>query len=231
MEKLRNEYLFPEICQREFEHIQKHPDAKLISLGIGDTTEPIPDIITLAMAEHSRALSTAKGYKGYGAEQGNKELRKMIVETMYQFVGIKDTEVFVSDGAQCDISRIQAYIDSSVIMGQAGEFQEKIKKYENIEYMKCGPENGFFPDLPNTARTDIIFFCSPNNPTGYAATRNQLEELVEFARENGSIIIYDSAYAAYISDDCPKSIYEISGAREVSSAWISLVSTGNIYTA
>ncbi|PIA48004.1 hypothetical protein AQUCO_01400531v1 [Aquilegia coerulea] len=114
MEKLRNEYLFPEICQREFEHIQKHPDAKLISLGIGDTTEPIPDIITLAMAEHSRALSTAKGYKGYGAEQGNKELRKMIVETMYQFVGIKDTEVFVSDGAQCDISRIQLLLGSNV---------------------------------------------------------------------------------------------------------------------
>ncbi|OVA12949.1 Aminotransferase [Macleaya cordata] len=232
LEKLQNGYLFPEISRHEFEHIRKHPDAKLISLGIGDTTEPIPDIITLDMAAHSRALSTAEGYRGYGAEQGNKELRKAITETVYRDVGVKDTEVFISDGAQCDISRIQlllgsnvtmavqdpsfpGYVDSSVIMGRTGEFQEVTGKYANIEYMKCGPENDFFPDLSTTPRTDIIFFVSPNNPTGYAASRDQLEKLVEFAKKNGSIIIYDAAYAAYISDDSPRSIFEIPGAREV----------------
>lgn len=113
------------------------------------------------------------------------------------------------------ISLKQAYIDSSVIIGQAGDFHPKTGKYRNIEYMKCGPQNHFFPDLWNTPRTDIIFFCSPNNPTGHAASREQLELLVEFARENGSIIVYDTAYAAFITDGSPRSIYEIPGAREV----------------
>ncbi|XVE93094.1 hypothetical protein REPUB_Repub01dG0160400 [Reevesia pubescens] len=184
------------------------------------------------MANYARALSTADGYRGYGAEQGNQALRKAITETFYKDVFIKDTEVFVSDGSQCDISRLQlllgskvtiavqdpsfpAYIDSSVIIGQAGNFQDKTGKYQNIEYMQCGPENNFFPDLTTTPRTDIIFFCSPNNPTGYAATRKQLQQLVEFARDNGSIIIFDSAYATYITDDSPKSIFEIPGAKEV----------------
>lgn len=110
----------------------------------------------------------------------------------------------------------QAYIDSSVIVGQAGMFQDENGKYENIVYMKCGCENNFFPDLSTTSRTDIIFFCSPNNPTGYAASRQQLKQLVEFAKANGSIIVYDSAYATYISDESPKSIFEIPGAKEVS---------------
>ncbi|KAL6964308.1 aldolase [Sarracenia purpurea var. burkii] len=108
-----------------------------------------------------------------------------------------------------------AYIDSSVIIGQAGDFEYDSSKYRRIEYMKCGPENDFFPDLWNTSRTDIIFFCSPNNPTGHAASREQLEQLVEFARKNGSIIVYDSVYAAYITDNSPRSIYEIPGAKQV----------------
>lgn len=231
MERLRNNYLFPEISTRELEHIKKYPKEKVISLGIGDTTQPIPEAITAAMSDYTRALSTREGYKGYGAEQGNKALRKAIAETFYRDL-VKDTEVFVSDGAQCDISRLQmvfgpnvtiavqdpsfpAYIDSSVIVGQAGDFQDETGKYKNIEYMKCGPENNFFPDLRTTPRTDVIFFCSPNNPTGHAASRKQLEQLVKFAKENGSIIVFDSAYAAYITDDSPRSIYEISGAREV----------------
>lgn len=109
----------------------------------------------------------------------------------------------------------QGYIDSSVIVGQSGMFQDENGKYENIVYMKCGRENNFFPDLSNTSRTDIIFFCSPNNPTGYAASRQQLKQLVEFAKANGSIIVYDSAYATYISDESPRSIFEIPGAKEV----------------
>ncbi|KAK6257431.1 hypothetical protein QUC31_000890 [Theobroma cacao] len=232
LEKLRSGYLFPEISRRESEHMQKNPHASLLRLGIGDTTEPIPDIITLAMVEHVRGLSTILGYRGYGAEQGNMALRKGIAEKLYQDMGIKADEIFVSDGAQCDISRLQmllgpnvtvavqdpsfpAYIDSSVIVGQAGELEEETGKYENIIYMNCGPENNFFPDLSTTPRTDIIFFCSPNNPTGHAASRQQLKQLVAFAKANGSIIIYDSAYAAYITDESPRSIFEIPGAKEV----------------
>ncbi|GLT96680.1 hypothetical protein SLE2022_142860 [Rubroshorea leprosula] len=232
LERLQKDYLFPEISKRELQHLQKYPNAKLISLGIGDTTEPIPENIALSMANYAHALSTTGGYSGYGAEQGNQGLRKAIVETFYKDVLIKDTEVFVSDGAQCDISRLQlllgskvtiavqdpsfpAYVDSSVIIGQAGDFKDETRKYQNIEYMHCGPQNNFFPDLMATARTDIIFFCSPNNPTAHAATREQLQQLVKFARDNGSIIIFDSAYASYIMDDSPRSIYEIPGAKEV----------------
>nr|GEY22872.1 aminotransferase ALD1, chloroplastic [Tanacetum cinerariifolium] len=231
LEKLRHNYLFPEIESRELEHMKKYPDANIIRLGIGDTTEPIPDIITSNMAEYALALSTRKGYKGYGAEQGNKALRKAIAESFYKDLGVKDAEVFVSDGSQCDISRLQlllgssvsvavqdpnfpAYMDSSVIIGQAGDFLDETLKYKNIEYMTCDPQNNFFPDLSTTSRTDIIFFCSPNNPTGHAASREQLTQLVEFALKNGSIIVYDSAYSVYIKDESPKSIYEIPGARE-----------------
>lgn len=109
----------------------------------------------------------------------------------------------------------QAYIDSSVIIGHAGKFVDRIGKYENIEYMTCGPQTDFFPDLHRTSRSQLIFFCSPNNPTGHAATRKQLQQLVDFAKVNGSIIIYDSAYSAYITDGSPKSIFEIPGAKEV----------------
>lgn len=112
----------------------------------------------------------------------------------------------------------QAYIDSSVIIGRAGEFVDKAGKYKNIEYMKCGPQTNFFPDLSTISRAELIFFCSPNNPTGHAATRKQLKQLVDFAKVNGSIIIFDSAYSAYVTDDSPKSIFEIPGAREVSLA-------------
>lgn len=110
----------------------------------------------------------------------------------------------------------QAYVDSSVIVGQAGELEPETGKYGNIIYMNCGPDNNFFPDLSTTPRTDVIFFCSPNNPTGHAATRQQLKQLVAFAKANGSIIVYDSAYAAYITDEkIPKSIFEIPGAKQV----------------
>ncbi|KAG8633013.1 probable LL-diaminopimelate aminotransferase, chloroplastic isoform X2 [Manihot esculenta] len=232
MEGLRTGYLFPEIFKRESEHMQKKAHARLIRLGIGDTTLPIPDIITSAMAEHAYALSTIQGYKGYGAEQGNMDLRKAIAEKFYKDMGVEGHEIFVSDGAQSDISRLQmllgsnvtvaiqdpsfpGYTDSSVIVGQAGKLEEESGKYGNIVYMNCGSENGFFPDLSTTPRTDIIFFCSPNNPTGNAASRQQLQQLVDFARINGSIIVYDSAYAAFISDESPRSIFEIPGAKEV----------------
>ncbi|KAL7205953.1 hypothetical protein ACSBR2_018798 [Camellia fascicularis] len=187
MERLQNNYLFPEISARELEHIKKYPNAEVISLGIGDTTEPIPDIITSAMSDCARSLSTRDGYRGYGAEQGDKALRKAIAQTFYGDLAVRDTEVFVSDGSQCDISRLQLLLGSNITIAVQD------------------------PSFPNRHH----FFCSPNNPTGHAASREQLEQLVEFARENGSIIVYDSAYAAYITDKSPRSIYEIPGAREV----------------
>ncbi|KAL8553545.1 hypothetical protein ACS0TY_002017 [Phlomoides rotata] len=232
LERLQYNYLFPEISAREAQHINKYPDAKVISLGIGDTTEPLPDVVALSMANYAHGLSTRTGYRGYGAEQGSKELRKAIAETFYKDTGIQDSEVFVSDGAQCDISRLQmlfgsnmsiavqdpifpAYIDSSVIIGQTGDVEQESGRYHNIEYMRCDPQNSFFPDLSKSARTDIIFFCSPNNPTGHAASWEELEQLVKLAQQNGSIIVYDSAYAVYITDGSPRSIYEIPGAKKV----------------
>ncbi|EPS64827.1 hypothetical protein M569_09950 [Genlisea aurea] len=232
MAKLQAGYLFPEIARRRNAHMMKNPDAKVISLGIGDTTEPIPDVISSAMMKRSYELSTVEGYSGYGAEQGEKKLRAAIASTYYADLGIEEDDIFVSDGAKSDISRLQvlfgsevtmavqdpsypAYVDSSVILGQTGRYDPDMEKYGNIEYMRCTPENGFFPDLSTVSRRDIIFFCSPNNPTGYAASREQLSALVKFAKDNGSIIVYDSAYAMYVTDDSPKSIFEIPGAKEV----------------
>ncbi|KAF9608600.1 hypothetical protein IFM89_010085 [Coptis chinensis] len=274
MAKLQAGYLFPEIARRRAAHMLKYPDAEVIRLGIGDTTEPIPEVITSAMAMKSHALSTLEGYSGYGAEQGDKQVRAALASSFYADLGIEESDIFVSDGAKCDISRLQllfgsnvtiavqdpsypyvmlklekplategvkhissfdlmssskrgcwfghdsmltgqAYVDSSVIMGQTGQFQNDVEKYGNIEYMRCSPENDFFPDLSKVSRTDVIYFCSPNNPTGSAATREQLTRLVQFAKKNGSIIVYDSAYAMYMSDDNPRSIFEIPGAREV----------------
>ncbi|CAI6000409.1 unnamed protein product [Closterium sp. NIES-65] len=230
--KLQAGYLFPEIARRRRAHLEKHPDAKIISLGIGDTTEPIPDVITAAMAKRAQGLSTPAGYSGYGAEQGEQALRAAICATWYSKLGITEDEVFVSDGAKCDIARLQmmfgadvtmacqdpsypAYVDTSVMMGQTGLYVPETQQFGNVTYLRCTPENDFFPDLASAPRTDIIFFCSPNNPTGRAASRQQLQQLVDFARTNGSIIVYDCAYAIYIEDDSPKSIYEIPGADEV----------------
>ncbi|KAL6649395.1 hypothetical protein ACP70R_013619 [Stipagrostis hirtigluma subsp. patula] len=234
MEKLQKGYLFPEISMKHEAHMKKYPDAKVISLGIGDTTEPIPSVITSAMAEYALALSTPEGYQGYGPEQGQMNLRKAIAEKIYPNTGITESEVFISDGAQCDIARLQmlfgsnvtiavqdptfpGYVDNGVIMGQTGK-ADASGEYAGITYMRCAPENSFFPDLSRVPRTDVIFFCSPNNPTGHAASAAQLRELVDFARRNGSIIVFDSAYAWFVSEGegtPPRSIYEVPGAREV----------------
>lgn len=231
MEKLQKGYLFPEISMKREAHLKKYPDAKVISLGIGDTTEPIPSVITSAMAEYALALSTPEGYQGYGPEQGQMNLRKVIAEKVYPDMGIKESDVFISDGAQSDIARLQTlfgpnvsiavqdptfpgYVDNGVIVGQTGAADEA-GKYAGIAYMRCAPENDFFPDLSRVPRTDVIFFCSPNNPTGHVASPAQLRELVDFARRNGSIIVFDAAYAWYVSEGKPRSIYEVPGAREV----------------
>ncbi|MBI2657389.1 LL-diaminopimelate aminotransferase [Candidatus Woesearchaeota archaeon] len=232
MAKLQSSYLFPEIARRKNEFLAKNPGAKIISLGIGDTTQPITPHIMKGLSGEVSRLGTKKGYTGYGAEQGLKELRDKIAEKMYDGL-IEGDEVFVSDGAKPDTARLQVlfgsnatiavqdpsypvYVDSSVILGQTGSYNQEKSQFDGIEYMECTPENNFFPDLRKARRTDIIFFCNPNNPTGAAVNAKQLRELVNFARKNNSIIVYDSAYSQFISDkNLPRSIYEIDGAKEV----------------
>lgn len=221
MRHLKANYLFPEINLRKKEFLAKHPDASLISLGIGDTTEPLPPSIAHSLAVASKGLGTTAGYTGYGPEQGIRQLREKIAHTIYGG-RVAPEEVFISDGAKCDLGRLQmlfghkvsvlvqdpsypVYIDGSLIAG-----------VEQISLMACTPENGFFPHLALLPRADLIYFCSPNNPTGAVATREQLERLVRFAEKNRSIILFDSAYANFIQDPAlPCSIFEIEGARRV----------------
>lgn len=219
--KLSPNYLFPEVHQRKLDFQSKHPEAKIISLGIGDTTHPLPEFIAKALAEEATRLGTAEGYTGYGPPNGYEWLRKKIAAVLYDNK-IKADEVFISDGAKCDIGRLQllfgshasaaiqdpaypVYVDGCTMQGN-----------QRLLFLACHPENQFFPHLEAAREADLIYFCSPNNPTGVAATRRQLEELVDFAKKNHSIILFDSAYAAYISDPAiPKSIFEIEGAKEV----------------
>merc|ERR1719453_2021066 len=194
--KLQAGYLFPEIGRRRNAYLEANPDAQpIISLGIGDTTMPVPPHILSGLTSGAAKLGTVEGYSCYGAEQGMGPLRAKISENLYDGAVAPD-EVFVSDGSKCDIGRLQmmfgagtttavqdpsypVYVDTSVIMGQTGEMDQEKKQYGNIVYMECNPANGFFPDLKNTPRADIIYFCSPNNPTGAAATKEQLQEPVD----------------------------------------------------
>jgi LL-diaminopimelate aminotransferase len=221
MARLQSGYLFPEINLRTRQFLAKYPDAELISLGVGDTTEPIPYSISTSLAEISRSLGTPQGYVGYGPEQGITPLRQRIASGIYKD-RIEPEEIFISDGAACDIGRLQTlfgsdvsiavqdpaypvYIDGSIIHG-----------VQKIHTMPCFPENGFFPKLMTLPKVDLIYFCSPNNPTGAALSYPQLEELVAFAKKNRSILIFDAAYSAYIRDpNLPKSIFDIKGAKDV----------------
>lgn len=232
MARLVAGYLFPEINRRKLEFVKNNPDARIISLGIGNTTEPITPRVLAGLHDEVSALGTRAGYSGYGDEQGITRFRQLIAEKLYNNI-VKGEEVFISDGAKCDIGRLQTmfgnqvtiavqdpsypvYVDGSVIAGVTGDFDPERGQFDKIIYMKCLPENDFFPDLQALPRTDLIYFCSPNNPTGAVATKQQLKSLIDFARKNRSIIIYDAAYSEYISDSSlPKSIFEIEGAREV----------------
>ncbi len=221
-------YLFPEIARRRREFQAAHPEAKIISLGIGNTTEPLTAHIDAGLVEGARRLGTAEGYTGYGDEQGLTALREKIAAVLYRGKVAAD-EVFVSDGAKCDIGRLQllfgrdvrvavqdpsypVYVDGSVLIGAAGGWNGS--GYEGIRYLPCTADNAFFPDLALLPENGLIYFCSPNNPTGAVATRSQLQALVDAANRKGSVIIFDSAYAEYIRDpELPKSIFEIEGAR------------------
>jgi len=221
-------YLFPEVARRRREYAASHPDAKIISLGIGNTTEPLSPHIAKAMSDYALSLSTAEGYSGYGDEQGNSELRAKIADVFYRGMA-EPSEIFISDGAKCDIARIQTlfgskvnvavqdpaypvYVDGSVVIGAAGK--NNGKGYKGVTYLPCNPENEFFPELSRIKKNTVIYFCSPNNPTGATATREQLKKLVDFANKNGCVIIYDAAYFAFIRDpSLPKTIFEIEGAK------------------
>jgi LL-diaminopimelate aminotransferase len=221
MALLKGSYVFPEINARKRQFMLDHPESKLISLGIGDTTEPLPESIAASLANAAVGLGTLKGYSGYGQEQGTKVLREKIAAKIYSGL-VGPEEVFISDGAKCDLGRWQMLFGSDVSMSVQdpaypvyveGSIMQGVK---TIVSLPCTPENEFFPVLTNMPRTDLIYFCSPNNPTGAVATKKQLEELVHFAQNNRSIIIFDSAYANYIQDpNLPKSIFEIEGAKSV----------------
>lgn len=227
---LSSGYLFPEISKRRAAFAKEHPEAKIISLGIGNTTEPLTPHVQAGLAGEVSRLGTKEGYSGYGDETGLTELRAKIASVLYDGI-VAPEEVFISDGAKCDIGRLQylfgdgvtvavqdpaypVYVDGSVMIGAAGAAKRDGGGYEGIAYMPCTAENGFFPDLSMVPANALIYFCSPNNPTGAVATKAQLEALVKTANEKGSIIVFDSAYSAFIRDpELPKSIFEIEGSR------------------
>lgn len=223
-------YLFPEVARRKNEYSKNHPDAKIISLGVGNTTEPLTPHIAKAMSDYALSLGTAQGYSGYGDDFGSSDLRKKIAEEFYPNENIEADEVFISDGAKCDIARVQTlfgrdvnlavqdpsypvYVDGSVIAGAAGA--NNGAGYDGIVYMPCTAENNFFPDLSQVKKNSLIYFCSPNNPTGKVASKEEMTRLVEFALKNECIIIFDAAYSEFVSDsNLPKSIFQIEGAKK-----------------
>ncbi|MDR0312451.1 MAG: LL-diaminopimelate aminotransferase [Treponema sp.] len=219
-------YLFPEIAKRRREYAAAHPEARIISLGVGNTTEPILPHINSGLVEGAKKLGTVEGYSGY-QDEGLLELREKISKVFYkgQF---KADEIFISDGAKCDIGRLQllfgagtpvavqdpsypVYVDGSVLIGAAGAWEGT--GYKGITYLPCTKENNYFPDLSLLPANSLIYFCSPNNPTGAVSNRESLGSLVKAAQKNGSFIIFDAAYSEYIRDkNLPKTIFEIEGA-------------------
>lgn len=232
--KLQESYLFSNINKRVEEYLKSNPNANIIRLGIGDVTRPIPNVIIEAIKKATDELANEATFRGYGPEQGYDFLRRKIVENDYSNLGIDTSEIFVSDGAKCDTGNIvelfdqeakvalpdpvyPVYLDSNVMYGRTGDYNNESGKYDGIIYMKATEENDFMP-LPEELEEipDLIYLCSPNNPTGIAMTKEILQKWVEFAKNNRSIILFDAAYEAFIENkDIPHSIYEIEGAKDV----------------
>jgi LL-diaminopimelate aminotransferase len=230
--KLPGSYLFSEIARRVAAYTAAHPQADLIRLGIGDVTRPLPAAVTAAMHSAVDDMSTVAGFRGYGPEQGYDFLRDAIALHDYEARGIhiSPDEIFVSDGAKSDCGNIgdifdvdnlvavcdpvyPVYVDTNAMTGRAGNYDGSAGKWDGLIYMPCVAENGFTPQVPKQ-RADLIYLCFPNNPTGAVATRAQLKEWVDYANAQGSVILFDSAYEAYITDPAiPHSIFEIEGAR------------------
>jgi len=230
--KLQASYLFSEIAARVNAFQKENPGKKIIRLGIGDVTLALPKVCIDAFHKAVDEMADDNTFKGYGPEQGYLFLREKISDYDYKTrgVSISPDEIFVSDGAKCDTGNIQeifsndtkiaipdpvypVYLDTNVMAGRTGEY--KNGRYENIIYLQGTKENGFVPDLPDTD-VDLIYLCFPNNPTGVVATFDLLNNWVDYARKNKSVILYDAAYEAFIQDDAlPRTIYEIEGAKEV----------------
>lgn len=232
-DKLAAGYLFPEIGRRTKSYAAAHPEAKVLRLGIGDTTEPLTPSIIKGMHEAVDKLANVSTYSGYGDEQGNSKLRQAISE-WYQRHGVADVaadEVFVSDGAKTDSANISSifsddcivavqdpaypvYVDSNVIAGRTGAHDQATNTYGKLVYMPCNEANSFMPTPPQ-GKVDLVYLCSPNNPTGAVMTKDKLKQFVDYAIANKAVIIFDAAYSAYITDpQLPRSIYEIPGARK-----------------
>ncbi len=230
---LQDNYLFSTVARKVAEYTAAHPADELIRMGIGDVTLPLPQAVLTALHEAVDEQGRAETFRGYAPDGGYDFLRQAIVEHDYQARGVKVDvdEVFISDGAKNDTANFTdmldtgniiaitdpvypVYLDSNVIAGNGGKVQPD-GKFTRIRLMPCLAESNFQPDLPRH-KVDVIYLCSPNNPTGTVMNRVELKKWVDYARRHGSLILFDSAYEAYISDDSlPHSIYEIEGAREV----------------
>jgi len=230
--KLPGSYLFSTIGKKRKAYAEAHPDSNIISLGIGDVTQPLAPAIITALHKAVDEMADAETFHGYAPDLGYEFLRDAIAKNDYQDRGceIYADEIFVSDGAKCDCGNIQeifsadakiavcdpvypVYVDTNVMAGRTGEYDPKSETWSNVIYMPCVASNNFAPELPKEV-PDLIYLCFPNNPTGATITKAQLQEWVDYANRTGSVIIYDAAYEAYISEkDIPHSIYECEGAR------------------
>ncbi|MBE6091643.1 MAG: LL-diaminopimelate aminotransferase [Selenomonas ruminantium] len=231
--KLPGSYLFAEIARRVAAFKEANPEADIIRLGIGDVTQPLPPACIKAMHKAVDELANADTFRGYGPEQGYSFLTDAIIEHNYKARGIEIAcdEIFISDGSKSDCGNIQeifgtdnhvaitdpvypVYLDTNVMAGRTGTLQED-GHFEGVTYLPCDASNDFAPALPKE-RVDMIYLCCPNNPTGTTLSRAELKKWVDYARENESVILFDAAYVAYITeDDVPRSIYEIEGAKDV----------------
>ena len=230
--KLPNNYLFADIAKKVNVFKVTHPKSKLISLGIGDVTQPLCPAVVHAMHKAVDEMAVKESFRGYGPEQGYDFLREAILKNDFRPRGIHldIDEIFVNDGAKSDTGNFQelirwdnsigvtdpiypVYIDSNVMIGRAGVLQEG--KWSDVVYMPCTAENNFTPQIPEQQHVDVIYLCYPNNPTGTVISREELKKWVNYALKNDILIFYDAAYQAYITDpDIPHSIYEIRGAKK-----------------
>jgi len=232
--KLQGAYLFSEIAKRRTQFTKDNPNAQIISLGIGDVTQPLSKSIIEAMQKAVIEMADEKSFKGYGPEQGYDFLRDTIAKNDYHARGVQiDTdEIFISDGSKCDVGNFQeilhvdnivaitdpvypVYVDTNVMAGRTDEFDTTSGRYKGICYLDCTEQSGFKPNLPQ-GKVDVIYLCSPNNPTGVAFSHEELKQWVDYAKANNALILFDAAYEAYIRESkIPHSIYEIEGAKEV----------------
>ena len=231
--KLPGSYLFSTVARKQREFSAAHPEAKIIRLSIGDVTQPLAPAIIEALHKAVDEMASAETFKGYAPDLGYEFLRNVVSEKDYKARGcdIAPDEIFISDGAKGDCGNIQeifardckvavcdpvypVYVDTNVMAGRTGTYDEKTGTWSDVIYMPCTAENGFAPELPKTV-PDLIYLCFPNNPTGATITKEQLQVWVDYANKEGAVIIYDAAYEAYISEEnVPHSIYECEGARE-----------------